>query len=99
MKSVVILLVLGLAVGVLWGPAPAQAGEQPILQQAALAQPVSDAELCEMNGKFCPPPDLCRLAYCIYSKLPQETQQQICTVVRTIRCITHCCRTNGNNPR
>lgn len=90
MRTMVLLVILLLTMG-LWS-APVMAGDNGTIQQLpALCQPVSDAELANMNGKqFAPSLFLHRVARCISSKLPPETKQNIRCAVRVAKTISTC---------
>jgi hypothetical protein len=93
MRAMALLAILLLTMG-LWS-APVMAGDNTVIQQLpASCQPVTDAELSQMNGKGRISLDLCRIAQCIYSNLPPDTQRKVACVVQVVRCFTRC---GGNN--
>lgn len=104
MKTTALLVVLLLALGLSLGPAPVLAAEQAVLQDMpAACQPVSEAQLSELNGKYFSfdKSTLLRAAYCAYKTFtPPDTQERICRVVQTLRsCLTQTNHsTNGTTP-
>lgn len=87
MRTTVLLAILLLTLGLF--SAPAMAGENAVIQQsAALYQPISNADLSQMNGKLMAQPDLLQVAErLIVSKIPPSTQkelQEVCTAVRLL---------------
>jgi len=69
-----VLLTLGLCT------VPAMAGDQAVMQQLpAACQPVSDAELSQLNGKFAAwaNTDLGKVAMCVFNKLPDDTKADL----------------------
>ncbi len=97
MKTTALLVVLLLTLGLSMGPAPALAADQPVLQDMpAACQPVSEAQLAELNGKFFSfdKTTLLRAAYRAYKTFtPEDTQERVSRVVRTLRS----CFTQTNN--
>lgn len=101
MRTTALLVIFLLALGLSLGPAPALAQEQAVVQSLpAACQPVSEAELSQLNGKFCclGKINFCQLALCISDKLPisECTRERIARVCRTIQAVKSCF-THTNN--
>jgi hypothetical protein len=94
MRTTALLVILLLTLGLSLGSAPALAEDQAVIQSMPVAcQPVSEAELAQLNGKFFSfdSSTLFRVAFCAYRTFtPVETQQRIYRVVQAVRtCFGH----------
>jgi hypothetical protein len=92
MRTTVVLMILLLTLGISMGPAPALAENEAVLQPFPAAyQPVSEAELSEMSGKFLyfNNFDLRQVACCVYQKLPlsENTRAQISSAKAQVKCV------------
>lgn len=103
MRTAVVLVILLLTIGLAWGPAPALAEGKAVNQPLPLTcQPVSDAELTQISGKFFRfnnNLNFCQVARCVYQKLPlsEETRTSIRNVYQKIQCFRSCFNNiNGN---
>ncbi len=85
MKTTLLLVILLLTLG-LWS-VPALAGDNVVMQPLpAASQPVDDAQLSQMNGKFLKPVyDVRQAAQCLFNKLPPNVRTEIVWVAQTIR--------------
>jgi len=91
MRTTVLLLIVLLTLGL--GTVPAMAGDQAVMQPLpASCQPVSDAELCQLNGKGLrmSTPDLRQLTMCVYNKLPEETQGKLFQAYQVAKTVYTC---------
>jgi hypothetical protein len=88
MRTLVLLLIVLLTLGLCSVPAPA--GDQAVIQPLpASCQPVSDVELAQLNGKAMMRTDLLGLAVrYVESKIPPRAQQEISRVVEAVRILT-----------
>jgi len=91
MKTMVLLLIVLLTLGL--GSVSAMAGDQAVMEQLpASCQPVSDAELCQLNGKGLrmSTTNLRQLTMCVYNKLPEETQAKLLHVYQVAKTVYTC---------
>lgn len=100
MRTTALLVILLLTLGLSLGTAPTLAEDQAVVQaMPAACQPVNEAELAQLNGKFFTfdKTTLLQVSRCIFQKLPEDTQTCILRTVRTIRAFKSCInQTNGN---
>jgi len=91
MRTTALLVILLLALGLSLGSAPALAEDQAVVQPLpAACQPVNDAELAQLNGKFLNFNNINwrQVALCVYQKLPLSEDTR-----STIRCAYQTCQT------
>jgi len=101
MRTTAVLVILLLTLGLSLGAAPALAEDAVIQQMPAACQPVTDAELSQLNGKFLGFDNVNwrQVACCVYQKLPlsEDTRARVRCVVRTIRTFKSCFNNHANN--
>lgn len=100
MRTTVVLVIVLLTLGLC--SVPALAGDSPVIQQLpASCQPVSDAELSQIQGKGfinfsgCAQAFLCRTVTCIWANQVPECFKQSCIGQQLQRCYQNFCRTNN----
>ena len=73
MRTLVILVILLLTLGLGWGSVPAMAEGNAEIQQMPLScQPLTDAELAQFSGMNGPTTNLCRIAHCFPPGCPEK---------------------------